>query len=449
MSDDAGAQARTDRRGKYIRLTVFTGLMARGSSMLMTIVSVPLTLNYLGTERFGLWMTVTSVVAMLTFADFGIGNGLLTVVAEASGRDDQKAIRQYVSSAFAILSGIAVCMLLVFFVFVYPLVSWTQVFNVHSPGAQAEAGPAIAALVICVAGSVSTLIVPRVELALQHGFINNLFVTIGLFISIAAIWAVSRQRGSVALLIFAMSVTPVVVGCINGILFFRRNHQYRPAWTLVNKDAAKRILNTGVLFVLLQLGLSISFASDKLIIARLLGAEAVASYSVYERVFGVGTNLMLVMLMPIWPAYAEAWARRDAEWVRRALRRSLSLSLGISAVFAALIIVFGPLIVRVWTHKDIRVEPIVLYGLGIWCVIQCTVNALSMLLNGLHMIKIQVIAAMLTACAGIPLKFVLIRHVGPAGGVLASSVVATVFSLLPFSVVVWRLHGSGKTATRE
>jgi hypothetical protein len=38
--------------------------------------------------------------------------------------------------------------------------------------------------VICVAGSVSALIVPRVQLALQHGFIYNLWVTIGLIASI-------------------------------------------------------------------------------------------------------------------------------------------------------------------------------------------------------------------------------------------------------------------------
>jgi O-antigen/teichoic acid export membrane protein len=451
MIDDAdspspgdGAHARTSRRAKRIKLTVLTGLIARGSSMLMTIVSVPLTLNYLGTERFGLWMTVTSVISMLTFADFGIGNGLLTVVAEASGRDDQLAIQRYVSSAFAILTVIACGILAVFFLGIYPVVDWAHAFNVHSPMARADAGPAIAALVACVAFSVSTLIVPRVQLGLQHGFISNLSVTLGLIASIGAIWLVSVERGSVALLVIAMSGTPVVANSINGLIFFRRYRQYRPSWSMVSKAAMKRILDTGLMFVLLQLGLAISYASDKLIIARLLGAEAVASYSVYERVFGVGTNLMLVMLMPIWPAYAEAWARRDTGWVRKALRRSLTISVGVSMLFAALITIFGPLIVSVWTRKNVPVQPIVLYGLAAWCIVQCTSNALSMLLNGLHKIRIQVVATTLTACVAIPLKFFLVRDVGPAGGVLASSIVATCFSIVPFSIVVWKLTRPGE-----
>ncbi len=320
--------------------------------------------------------------------------------------------------------------------------NWAHVFNVHSAIARADAGPAIAALIACVAGSISTLIVPRVQLALQHGFISNLFVTIGLFASLAAIWLVATHHGSVALLIVAMSGTPVVVSSINGLIFFQRNRQYRPSWPLVSKDAMRRILNTGLLFVVLQLGVSISFASDKLIIARLLGAEVVASYSVYERVFGVGTNLLLVMLMPIWPAYAEAWARKDKEWVKRALSRSLTISLGVGALFAVFITIFGSQIVALWTHKNVPVEPIVLYCLGLWCVLQCMVNALSMLLNGLHLIRIQVMASTLTACVAIPLKFLLVSHIGPAGAVLASSIAASCFTLVPFSIVAWKLNRS-------
>jgi O-antigen/teichoic acid export membrane protein len=449
MTDANDARERTRRRGKHIKFSVVTGLMARASSMLVTIVSVPLTLSYLGDERFGLWMTVTSLVSMLTFADFGIGNGLLTVVAEASGRDDLEGIRRYISSGFAILIGIAVCILLLFFSLVNPLINWPHAFNVHSATARAEAAPAIAALVVCVAGSVSALIVPRVQLALQHGFIYNSWVTVGQLAAISAIWMVSAAHGSVPLLILALSGVPQITAGINGLIFFQRNRQYRPSWPLVNRAAMKRILNTGILFVLVQIGLSISFASDKLIIARLLGAEAVASYSVYERVFGVGVNLMMVMLTPIWPAYAEAWARSDTDWVRRALRRSLSLSLGVSAAFAALVVLAGPLIVSVWTRKNVPVDPIVLYGLGIWCVVQCMANAFSMLLNGLNMLRIQVISSIMTACVAIPLKLILVRDVGVAGAVLASSAVAICFSIVPFSIVVWKIARRSKSPPED
>jgi O-antigen/teichoic acid export membrane protein len=153
---------------------------------------------------------------------------------------------------------------------------------------------------------------------------------------------------------------------------------------------------------------------------------------------------MLVMLLPIWPAYAEAWARRDTAWVRRTLKRSLALSVGISTAFGILIVLLGPLIVSLWTRKNVPVQPVVLYCLAIWCIIQCTQNALAMLLNGLHVIRVQVISSILVACLAIPLKFLLIRDLGPAGAVLASSIAVTSLSLIPFSIVVWKLTRSSE-----
>ena len=45
MIEANDARERNHRRGKHIKLSVFTGLMVRASSMLQTIISVPMTLR--------------------------------------------------------------------------------------------------------------------------------------------------------------------------------------------------------------------------------------------------------------------------------------------------------------------------------------------------------------------------------------------------------------------
>src|SRR5208337_4634406 len=107
-----------------------------------------LTLQYLGTERYGLWMSITSVVSLLVFADLGMGNGLLNAIAAAHGRDDIESEQKYVSSAFFVLFGIAV-FLLGLFGLAYPFVPWPRVFNVSSPLAAREAGPAVVVFLVC------------------------------------------------------------------------------------------------------------------------------------------------------------------------------------------------------------------------------------------------------------------------------------------------------------
>jgi O-antigen/teichoic acid export membrane protein len=133
-----------------------------------SLITVPLTLKYLGNERFGLWMAISSVLAMAAFADFGVGNGVLNTVSKAFGKDDIEGIRRAVSSGFAVLNSIAVLLLLSFFA-VFRFINWADFFRVVSPLARIEAGPALAVFAICFALNISMDVVQRVQLGLQQG----------------------------------------------------------------------------------------------------------------------------------------------------------------------------------------------------------------------------------------------------------------------------------------
>ncbi|MGC1782963.1 MAG: hypothetical protein WA708_10630, partial [Acidobacteriaceae bacterium] len=90
-------EQRAGERHRRAALTGITSTIAHLARMGVALVTVPLTLHYLGAERFGLWMTISSVLAMASFADFGIGNGVLNTVADAFGRNDLVTIRRAIS----------------------------------------------------------------------------------------------------------------------------------------------------------------------------------------------------------------------------------------------------------------------------------------------------------------------------------------------------------------
>lgn len=97
-------EGRSKERHQRIALAALTSMATKGVALLTMLISVPLTVSYLGAERYGLWMTISLVIAILVFADLGLGNGLLNAVSEANGRDDREAAREYMSSAFFMLS---------------------------------------------------------------------------------------------------------------------------------------------------------------------------------------------------------------------------------------------------------------------------------------------------------------------------------------------------------
>ena len=67
--DTSTQEGRSQERYRRAALTMLSSLAARSVSILTVLISVPLTLGYLGVERYGLWMTISSVIAMLVFAD--------------------------------------------------------------------------------------------------------------------------------------------------------------------------------------------------------------------------------------------------------------------------------------------------------------------------------------------------------------------------------------------
>ena len=96
---------------------------ARMIGLLVSLVTLPLTFKYLGPERYGLWMVLISVISAMGFADLGIGNGLMNAISEAYGKDDRNLAREYVTSAFVMMLGIAL-FLGVAGAIAYPFMPW-------------------------------------------------------------------------------------------------------------------------------------------------------------------------------------------------------------------------------------------------------------------------------------------------------------------------------------
>ena len=101
--DTSTDDGRSKERYRRVVLTAGSSFVSKGVTILTGLISVPLTVHYLGAERYGLWMTISSTIAFLTFADLGLGNGLLNAVSKANGLDDQADATTAVSSAFFML----------------------------------------------------------------------------------------------------------------------------------------------------------------------------------------------------------------------------------------------------------------------------------------------------------------------------------------------------------
>jgi len=439
--DTATADGRASERHRRVALTALASVAAKVISVATALISVPLTLHYLGPERYGLWMTISSLVAILAFADLGIGNGMLNAMAAAYGRDDRAAIRGFISSGFVVLSAVALG-LLALFAAAYSFVPWAALFNVKSALAQQEVGPAVAVFIVCFALAIPVTIVQRVQSALQRGFLAALWQCGASVLGLAGVLVAIHHEASLPWLVFAFVGAPLLASVLNSLLFFgRMQPELAPTLAAVSSGAANQLVRTGGLFLVLQIVAALAYASDSLIIARVMGASAVADFAVPERMFSVVTLVLGMVLAPLWPAYGEAISRGDGAWVRRTLRRSVFTAVALSAVCSFSLLLLAPWLLELWVGKAIGVSSLLLVALAVWKTIEAGGNALAVFLNGAHVVRAQVVMAIFTAAAALFLKFTLVASMGIAGAVWATVIAYSLFTALPTAVLMPRILG--------
>jgi FkbM family methyltransferase len=433
--DTTTDEGRSRERYRRAALTVLAAAAARGTAVLASLLAVPLTVHYLGDERYGLWTTVTSFVLMLSFADLGLGNGLLNALAEAYGRDDREAASRYVSSGFFALAAIGAAVLAMFGAG-YAFVPWARLLNATGDAAR-EAGPTVAAFAVCFALALPLGVVQRVQQGYQQGFASNLWQCAGSVLGLAAIVAAIRARAGLPWLMLATSGAPLGAALANAAYEFGRAKPWlRPRWALVDAEATRKIVRVGVSFFVLQLAAAVTYATDSLVITHAIGPSAVTQYAVPARLFSVFATLSAAVVAPLWPAYGEAAARKDVAWVRRTLGRSLVLVLAISGLPSVALIVAGRDVVRVWVGGAIVPSTALLAGLAAWTVLGGTGNAIAMFLNGVSRVRVQIACAVALMGPALGLKILLVRAFGIAGVPWATFAAYSVFVAIPLALYV-------------
>lgn len=437
--DTTTLEGRSAERYRRIAWSALVAAVARVVGLATLFISVPLVIGYLGSERYGMWITMSSLIAALGPLNLGIGLGLLTLVSDAHGRDDRVTARRAISTAAAMLTLIAAVSAVVF-ALTFPLIPWAQVFNVVSPTAVAEAGPASAVLFAAFALGLPLGIVGQIQLAYQSGYISSAWTIVGNLGSLVALILVIHLRGSLPALVLALTWVGLVTAALNGWFLFRRQRpSLMPRRRDVELSTARPLLRTGALFMVLQLAALAGYQLDNFVIAQLMGAPTVQEYAVPAMLFALAPAFLAFALTPLWPAYRESLARGDAAWVRRTLRRSIILAAAVNIPSSLALIVAAPLLLQLWVGAAVHPTLLLLLGLGTWATMNTLNGPFAMLLNGANVVGFQAACAVAMAIANVTISILLVQRIGVSGAVWGSVIAQATFVLLPELWYVRRL----------
>ncbi len=430
---------------RYVRIVrgIFTGLAGKGVAFVVGFISVPLTVKYLGPERYGAWVTISAAMAWIALADLGLSSSLTNAVSEGYARGQRDLMQNYVAAAFWSLVGVAAVLGLIFFC-LWGSVPWDRVFNVQTAQARGEVGPAVAIAFAIFVLNFPFSIIAKIYGAHQEVATANGWAAAGNILGLVALVAVTQLKGGLTSLVIAMSGTVLLVNVVSAAWVFGWSKPWLlPRLGRVTWPAIQRLGTLGGMFFVIQIAALVLFQTDNLIIAHYLGAAAVTPYSVTWRLFTYTTLFQILAGPSFWPAYAEALSRGDRPWVRRSFRLNFRITLVSTAALALPLALFGRWLIDKWAGKVAVPSQSLLLWMGIWSVIYAAMSAQSCLLASSGRLKAQMIYSMLAAVVNLLLSITLVQRIGPTGVIMGTVGAFLICVVLPQTLEVKRiLYGS-------
>lgn len=437
-------------RWRRALITTLTNFGARGLSILTGLVSVPLTLGYLGAERYGVWMTISSVVVLLVFADLGLGSGVVNAVSQSDGADDRQQAAEVVSSAFFMLSGVAVVIATLFST-LSRLVSWGAVFNVTSPVARLELQPTMAVIVGCFVVSLPFGVVQRVQVGYQEGYRNNLWEMCGSILGLGGMFIAIYCKAGLPWLVLSIAGAKPLALCCNFINQFCRVRPWlRPRWALVSWFTSRKLMRVGLIFCGLTVAALLGTSTDNLVVAHFCGSAAVAKYDVVYKLSSL-TLLIQYFTTPLWPAFSEAHTRGDAIWLRSAFRRTTGIAALLATTMCLTLLLLGRDIVGLWVGPAMVPS---FFFLGGFCCLRFVTGlseAAVSLLNTAPLLHAHLLIGSVAGIVALGSKIVAARYAGVEGVIWATAASYGLLFSAPaiITAAVWSSRFAHRQDTRK
>src|SRR5829696_5056165 len=92
-----------NERSLQVKRNIYVSFLAKGGSVALNLALVPLTIDYVNPMQYGVWLTLSSIIAWFGFFDIGLGNGLRNKLTEAITIGDNELGRKYVSTTYLVL----------------------------------------------------------------------------------------------------------------------------------------------------------------------------------------------------------------------------------------------------------------------------------------------------------------------------------------------------------
>lgn len=390
------------------------------------LINTKLVVGYLGATLYGLWVTITSVISWMSSGDLGIGNGLRNELAKACGECDKEKQKKLVNVAFSTMITISFIVLLII------IIVSEIFFKIEILSAKVRTPMYITACFFCLN------LVLGVSQSVAYGYQLSWLTTLTLaeiqLLSILSVVTLNIIGISPELSRFAIiyGISTTIPNILLIIILRTKNIQVIQLKTRIDNKIKKLIMNTGLQFFGIQFCGVILYSTDDLIINKLINSEMVTKYDLITKIYNTGTNLFSILLIALWSAVTYNLAQNNIKWIKEKINSLLKMW-GLFTVGVVIVSICFNDIVGIWLGNEAIVyEKSLITIFAVYCSMTAFSAIFVNVLNGMGVIKLQLVLAVISAAINIPLSyvFVAICNMGIFGVKFATFISAFVTALV-------------------
>ena len=420
-----------NERSLKAKKNIIGSLLIKGISIAIGLILVPLTIHYINPSQYGIWLTLSSMIAWISFFDIGFTHGLRNKFAEAKARGDKDAVKIYISTTYYYISLIFISLWLIL-LFINQFISWHILLSLP-PGMEKEVSQLAMLVFTYFCFQFVFRVINTILTADQQPAKASMVDMLGQLAALVVIFLLTKfTNGSLLYLGVAVGIAPVLILLAANVYFFKtRFRDYRPALKWVKKEYAADIMKLGLKFFVLQIAAIIQFETSLFLIAHYFGTEEVTNYNIAFKYFSVLQMGFSIILSPLWSGVTDAYNSGDHNWIKNAVKKYLLILVPV-IITGLIMLLFADKVYEWWIGKNvIHVN----FNISMLCLIFFSTTMFASIfvsvINGIGALRIQFFTAIAGSFCFFLLSLVLIKyfHLG-VEAVLISSIATNVFGYI-------------------
>lgn len=335
------------RRNVILIYGVYAVTLASG------LVVTPIIVAALGTEQFGIWALIGSILGFIGLLDLGIGPSVIRFAAEQRGRNAREETSELTSTAFAIYLVLALVTTLLAVALAWLLPVVIEISDQHVRAAQIALVLSVGTFVIRFpVGLFSFLLAGQQRYDVLN--IGNLLGGVLYFALTAGIlYLAGGGLVTLALISFAVTAFRLLLP-----LFWLKRElpELRLRRNFVSGRQVKELLGFSSRNMLIQVASKVVFSTDVIVVGVIFGSVAAGVYGIPAKLFALAFGVGIASTTLLFPLLSELEGADDQERQERYLLSGVRLGLAV-VVAVGLPLVFLPdRFLEAWLPADFDVS---------------------------------------------------------------------------------------------